>query len=235
MDGVHDLGGMHGFGPIRREPDEPVFHTDWERRAFGMTMGAMPGAGYNIDELRHAIERMDPAHYLSSTYYEHWLCALETALVEHGLASREEIEARVREMAAGNRQVPEKADPGLANGLRGLVRGGYSTRRDSAKKPRFARGDRVAVRNEHPAGHTRCPRYVRGASGVVERCWGSFVLPDQNAHAKGESPEPVYCVAFEAGNLWGSAAEAAEVVYVDLWESYLDPVTGKTRTRRAAK
>jgi len=99
MNGIHDLGGMHGLGPIRPEPDEPVFHEDWERRVFGLMVATFGGGQYNVDEFRHAIERMDPAHYLESSYYEHWLSAVETLLVEKGVLSADELAARKAELA----------------------------------------------------------------------------------------------------------------------------------------
>ena len=84
MNGIHDLGGLTCFGPVVCEDDEPVFHEDWERRVFAMMNlgGVVLGP---IDALRHAIERMDPLHYLDTTYYEHWLAALETRVVDRGL------------------------------------------------------------------------------------------------------------------------------------------------------
>jgi nitrile hydratase len=94
MNGIHDLGGMHGIGRIVREKDEPVFHADWERRMFGLFIAAFAGGHYNVDEFRHAIERMDPAEYLTSSYYEHWLHSLETLLVEKGVIKEQELEAK---------------------------------------------------------------------------------------------------------------------------------------------
>jgi nitrile hydratase subunit beta len=94
MNGIHDLGGMHGLGPIEPEPDEPVFHEPWERQVFGMMIATFAGGQFNVDQFRHAIERMAPAHYLESSYYEHWLAALETLLVENGALTRDELEAR---------------------------------------------------------------------------------------------------------------------------------------------
>jgi nitrile hydratase beta subunit len=98
MNGIHDLGGMHGLGPIRPDPDDPVFHEDWERRVFGLMIATFAGGNFNVDEFRHAIERMDPAHYLESSYYEHWLASIETLLVERGVLTREELDARKAEL-----------------------------------------------------------------------------------------------------------------------------------------
>ena len=101
MNGIHDMGGMHGLGPIVREADEPVFHAAWERRAFAITMAAGFLGEWNIDMSRHARELMPPAEYLASSYYEHWLWGLEHLLVEKGLLTVEEIEARVAELRRG--------------------------------------------------------------------------------------------------------------------------------------
>ena len=95
MNGIHDLGGMHGFGPVDPERDEPVFHHEWERRAFAVTMAAGFLGEWNIDMSRYAREQMPPAEYLATTYYEHWLFGLEQLLVERGLLTRAEIEERV--------------------------------------------------------------------------------------------------------------------------------------------
>jgi nitrile hydratase beta subunit len=101
MDGIHDLGGMHGMGPINPEPSEPVFHEEWERRMFGVMMATFAGGHFNVDQFRHGIERMDPIEYLRTSYYEHWLHALETLLVERGVIKREDLEAKWAEMIRG--------------------------------------------------------------------------------------------------------------------------------------
>src|SRR5690348_5771522 len=165
MNGVHDLGGMDGFGPVVRERNEPLFHAEWERRVFGLLLATMGQGIYNIDELRHSIERMSPAHYLGSSYYEHWLTGIDRLLAAKGTLSRAEIESRVREMAAGAPRATG-GNPELADALAGALGTGASTARGDGK-PRFARGARVRVRKMNPRGHTRCPRYVRGAAGAV--------------------------------------------------------------------
>jgi hypothetical protein len=100
MNGVHDLGGMHGFGPVVPEPDEPVFHTAWERRAFALTLAMGAWGHWTLDAARFARERIPPAAYLATGYYEKWLLGLETLLVEHGLLTPEEIEARIARLRA---------------------------------------------------------------------------------------------------------------------------------------
>ena len=98
MNGAHDMGGMHGFGPINPEPDEPVFHHEWERRAFAITVAAGFLGKWNLDMSRYARERMEPAEYLSTSYYEHWIHGLELLLVEKGLLTQEEIKQRMLEL-----------------------------------------------------------------------------------------------------------------------------------------
>lgn len=225
MDSVHDLGGTDGMGQIEREEDEPYFHEEWEAEVFGLLPTTMGQEMYNIDEFRHAIERMEPAHYLSSSYYEHWLSAMETLLVKKGVISEEEYQERLEEARSAEDPeeiVPEREDPELTENLLELVESGASTKRDPVE-PAFEPGDRVEVRNIHPEGHTRCPEYVRRATGEVAEVRGTFVLPDAHAHGEGESPEPVYSIRFDSEELWGeeSAAEN-ETLYIDLWESYLE-------------
>ncbi|MEW6301712.1 MAG: nitrile hydratase subunit beta [Thermodesulfobacteriota bacterium] len=217
MNGIHDMGGMTCFGPVVREENEPIFHAPWERRVFAMTMLAM-GAVDTLDAFRHAIERMDPVHYLASTYYEHWLAALETLLVEHGLATKEELATgTVRPTSTGTR-TPIPPDV-----ITEIVRRGVPADRPADQKPpRVRPGAHGVARNLHPRGHTRLPRYVRGKRGVIAQVHGTFVYPDTNAHGGGEQPQPVYSVRFSARELWGPTAAAHDSLYIDLWEEYLE-------------
>lgn len=232
MDGVHDLGGTDGVGPIERESDEPYFHDEWEAIAFGLALITMGRGMYNVDEFRHASERMDPVYYLDSPYYEHWLSAMETLLVEKGIVSADELRERldeVRSTADPGSIVPGVEDPTLTETMLELVESGASTMREEVE-PTFEPGDRVRVRNIHPTGHTRCPEYVRRARGEISDVLGTFVLPDTHAHGEGENPEPVYSVRFDSDELWGEEyAGENESVYIDLWESYLDPIRRRNR------
>ncbi len=207
MDGVHDLGGVAGFGPVEREAEEPVFHADWERRVFRLNGGVMLAGLVNGGRFRHSIERMDPGHYLTSSYYEHWLTGLTTLLVERGLVTRDELERR-----AGGRFPLSRPDRGVPPDEHGADR----------TAARFAVGDRVRVREWHPPGHTRAPRYVQGKRGVVVRGDGAFSVPDVEAHSDAKRVEPTYSVRFDAAELWGGGATAGEVMHVDLWEGYLE-------------
>jgi nitrile hydratase beta subunit len=215
---------MHGFGRVEREENEPTFHARWEAAVVAM-MRATLGAGlYNIDEFRHAIERMDPGRYLASTYYERWLDGVTRALVEKGIVSSSEVEAR----AAFFRERPEAPATAILDRPPPLhtsagPRGPETFFRPSAAPLRFAPGDRVVTRAWRRAGHTRLPRYARGKRGQIAAVRGVCVFPDANAHGRGEQPEPVYAVSFDARELWGDTAEPNQRVFIDLWESYLAP------------
>jgi nitrile hydratase subunit beta len=214
VDGVHDLGGMQDFGPVFVEPAEPAFHAPWEARMFGVGVVVTLQGLANANTLRYAIERMDPAHYLGSPYFEHWLTAFASLLVERGVLTQEELEARAGGPFPLSRPSQAPAWPAAAAARRAR-RGGEETARLSV-------GDRVRVRDTRPRGHTRCPRYVRGRHGVVERADGAFALPDAHVHGDDPPIEPTYSVRFDAAELWGEEAEAGATVSVDLWESYLE-------------
>ena len=219
MDGVHDLGGMHGFGPVDWDPKEPPFHGRWEAAVVAM-MRATRDRFYNLDEFRHGIERMDPAHYLGSSYFEHWLDGVARVLAEKGVIDPAEMEARAArfreqpDAPVGTGTASAKSDPGRLSD---------SSFRTASAEPRFAVGAAVLTRNIHPIGHTRLPRYARGKRGVIDAHRGCHVFPDTHAHGRGEQPEHVYSVRFDARELWGDAAEPNQRLYLDLWESYLLP------------
>ena len=221
------MGGMDGFGKVVPEQNEPVFHADWERRAYALVSLVMGAAQVNIDEFRHAIERIPPARYLASSYYERWIAAAETVLVEHGIATRDELLAK-EDAAIDPRQIanavathgpaPVKNKPG-----------------SKLPRARFAKGDRVRARNINPSGHTRLPRYVRGKAGVIARDWGVFVFPDTNAHHAGTKPQHCYSVSFDARELWGKPASSRERLYIDLWEDYLEPLALKSKPQTSKR
>jgi nitrile hydratase subunit beta len=217
MNGVHDMGGMHGFGPIEREENEPVFHADWEGHVLAMNRLL---TFYNIDAFRYGIERMNPADYLRSSYYERWLATVEYNLIKAGVLTAEELDQRTA-------LLQENPDADLPRGSGTTaplpVPEASPDAHDAKVTPRFSPGDEVIARNVHPTGHTRQPRYVRGKRGVIHRVLGVEIFPDTNAHGLGENPQPLYSVRFEARELWGESAEPRQVVYVDLWEPYLEP------------
>ena len=219
MNGPHDLGGQHGLGPVAPEPNEPYFHGAWEKRALGVTIACGAFGAWTIDESRHARENIPPATYLAASYYEIWIRALEVLLKRHGFVSAEELaQGRMLEKGAVPKRVLQAEMVSTV-----LAKGGPCDRPVDAA-PRFAAGDRVRTRNFNPTTHTRLPRYARGKVGVVEMAQGGFVFPDDNAHGKGENPQWVYTVVFDAAEIWGEGAEPGLTVSIDAWESYLERV-----------
>jgi len=225
MNGVHDLGGMHGFGPVVREEHEPVFHAEWEKSVFAISQAVRSVHHlFNLDEFRRGIESMDPAHYLAASYYARWLASIESNLVEKGVVTRADLDARTAILQADPlANLPRREDLALAERATTSRSSGTAVQLEPATSPRFAVGDQVVARNVHPAGHTRLPRYVRGRRGVVDHLRGTQTLPDANAHGLGPLPQAVYSVRFDGRALWGDSAEPRETLYIDLWESYLDP------------
>ncbi|MBI1965636.1 MAG: nitrile hydratase subunit beta [Betaproteobacteria bacterium] len=217
MNGVHDMGGMHGMGPVEIERDEPVFHSEWEARVFALNLASGFHRKWNMDMGRHSRERMPPAEYLAATYYERWLYGLEKLLVEEGLVSARELETgRAGEKAGGVRPL---AVAEVATYLRFRLR----ARLDDDVPPRFRPGDAVVARNIHPTGHTRLPRYARGRRGAVDRDHGVFIFPDASAMSRDKKPQHLYTVRFAARELWGPGAFARDSVHVNLWDDHLDP------------
>ncbi len=217
MNGIHDMGGMHGMGAIEYEKNEPVFHADWESRVFALNrlMGAW--GKWNIDASRYQRETIPPAEYMRMSYYEKFFAGLLELMVKTGLVTRAEIES------GGPAANSAKVKPALTAAMVGeFVTKGLPTSRAVTAKAAFKIGERVRARNMHPAGHTRLPRYVRGKLGEIVRDHGVFVFPDTNAQFIGEKPQHVYSVRFGAQELWGPNAPPRDAVYADLWEDYLE-------------
>ncbi|HEY1240852.1 MAG TPA: nitrile hydratase subunit beta [Bryobacteraceae bacterium] len=218
MNGIHDMGGMHGMGPIEYEKDEPVFHEPWEGRVFALTVAMGSWRKWNIDASRHGIEQIPPVDYLRMSYYEKWFTRLVGLLLERGLVTGAEV--------ADGRPAPDspKATPPLtaAQVAETLGKGGPYNR-DTPAPARFQPGQPVRARNLNPAGHTRLPRYVRGRLGAIDRDRGIYVFPDSNAQFRGENPQHLYSVRFTARELWGGEASPRDSVYLDLWDDYLEP------------
>ena len=217
MNGVHDMGGMAGLGPIAPEVGEPLFHEPWEARALALTLAAGAWRRWNLDASRHARELIPGPDYLRMSYYERWTAGLVTLMTEAGLIT-------AGELAAGrpDPDAPRATPPLDADAARAMIRRGGGALRQSDAPPRFAVGDQVRARNIHPAGHTRLPRYARGRRGRITRDHGAHVFPDANAHGQGEQPRRLYQVCFEADELWGEAAGWRGAVHIDLWEPYLE-------------
>ena len=202
MDGIHDLGGRQGFGAVRHAPDAPAFHAEWEKRINALYGLAVRLGIFNMDEYRHAIERMEPRHYLSASYYERTLTSLATLCVEKGVVTREQLEA----LADGAFPLALPAAPGRSN---------------VAGRTTLAIGDTVRVRGDHVPGHVRMPAYIRGKRGVVVGISPAYPFPDAHAHGVEADDEPTYDVRFVSTELWPDAAEPA-LVHVGVFESYLE-------------
>jgi nitrile hydratase subunit beta len=217
MNSVHDMGGMHGMGPICAEKNEPVFHQRWEGRAYGIAISMGAHGKWTLDALRHQIEQIPPADYLSMSYYEKWMAALVELMVQTGLVTLAEVENG--KAAQGS---PRMSPAITGDQVSLMLAHGAPASRDVEITPRFRAGQQVRARNTNPTGHTRLPRYARGKTGTIERDHGVFVFPDTNAPSLGENPQHVYSVRFAARELWGEEAPARDSVYVDMWDEYLE-------------
>jgi len=216
VNGVHDMGGMHGMGPIEYEKDEPVFHAPWEGRVFALNVAMGAWRKWNIDASRHGIEQLPPADYLRMSYYAKWFTRLVALMLKHGLITEQEI-------ANCGPNGPKLTPPFTAAKVAETLGKGGPYTRDIPAAPRFRTGQSIRARNLNPSGHTRLPRYVRGRVGAIERDHGIFVFPDTNAQFLGEKPQHLYSVRFAARELWGEQASANDSVYLDLWDDYLEP------------
>ena len=200
MDGMHDLGGKQGFGKVRFKPGTEIYHHAWELKANALSTALATAGLFNMDEYRHAIERMEPRHYIGASYYERVITACAILCVEKGLTTREELEKK----AGGAFPLARPSAPG----------------RPGRGEPAFAIGDRVTVRNEFVPGHHRMPGYIRGKTGVVVHVSPPFPYPDAAAHQLEEEWEPTYDVRFDTVELWPDASDRATVT-VGVFRSYL--------------
>jgi nitrile hydratase len=217
MNGVHDMGGMQGMGPIQYEKDEPVFHAAWEGRIYALNRAMRAWRKWNLDTDRHALELMPPADYLRMSYYERWVGRLAEQVVKFGLVTSEEMESG--KPAAGSPKLTPALTAAMAS--RFFSRGIPSSR-DPQVRPGFKVGQRVRARNINPASHTRLPRYARGKTGTIMRDHGVYSFPDTNAHFLGEKRQHVYSVRFAARELWGESASPRDFVHLDMWDDYLE-------------
>jgi len=216
MNGVHDLGGMQGFGPVVAEAGEPPFHAPWEGRVLGLQRTILYTRAWNIDVFRHAQEQLPGATYLTVSYYHRWLLGLTRTALERGLVTAEELDAG---HALGEAR-PVQRTLGLPDVEVATIRGPFG--RTPPAEARFAPGDSVRTRNLHPLGHTRLPRYARDKVGTVERVLGCHVFPDAAAAGRGEDPQWLYAVAFRGEDLWGTDGDPGIVVSIDAFEPYLE-------------
>lgn len=219
MNGPQDMGGQQGFGPVVPEPNEPVFHADWEKKAMALTVAMGFTGTWNIDRSRFERESLGPANYLTWSYYKIWFSGLEKLITDYGLATSDEIAAgKSKASPAPIKRVLKAEDTAAA-----LAKGG-PVERDKAGAPAFKPGDVVRARNFNPTGHTRLPRYLRSRQGVIHKARKAHVFPDTNARGEGENPEWLYSVRFKATELWGDEANPNDHVHVDCWEPYLERV-----------
>jgi nitrile hydratase subunit beta len=218
MNGVHDVGGMQGFGPIRRETNEPVFHADWEGRVLAMNLAMAAWGKFVVDNRRYVRELIPPAQALAMTYYEKWYAGLIANMLDASMVTRAEIDSGAP--AAGSAKL---TPPLTAAREPAFFAGGAPKKRNVASVANFRAGQRVKARNINPLTHTRLPRYARGKFGIVERDRGIFVFPDTNAQGLGEKPQHLYSVRFAARELWGDQGRPNDSVYIDMWDDYLEP------------
>lgn len=216
MNGPQDMGGQARFGPIAPEPNEPWFHSEWERRAFALTLAMGMTGSWNIDISRHARERLPAMQYWSSSYYEVWIAGLMTLMTDAGLVSHDEI-------ASGHTLTPPKPVTRVATAamIPAILQKGGPSSRKCGLTASFQIGDKIRTRNITTEGHTRLPRYARGKIGEILRAHGTHVLPDASAHRLGDNPQWLYTVRFTAKELWGH--DNKDHVMLDLWEPYLEP------------
>jgi nitrile hydratase beta subunit len=218
MNGIHDMGGMHGFGKVEPDADEHPFHASWEARVLAMQRALRYANAWNIDMSRDAIERQPPQRYLAASYYERWLMGMETNAVEKGLLDADEL-------AAGHALRPGRVAPRSmtrADLDRPQTRGSFS--RLPPREARFKPGDRVRMKNINPPSHTRLPRYVRGHEGLIEAVRGCHVFPDSVTTGRGEDPQWLYTVVFDGRELWGAHSDPTLRISVEAFEPYLEPV-----------
>ena len=217
MNGVHDMGGMHGFGKVEPETDERPFHADWEARVLAMQRAMRYTNAWNIDMSRDALERLPPPLYLASSYYERWTLGMQRSALEKGLIDPDEIDAG-HALRPGKpvERVMTKKDLGAI-----AKRGSFS--RPARRAARFKPGDRVRSRNINPPTHTRLPRYARDREGMIEAVRGCHVFPDAVTTGKGEDPQWLYTVVFDARELWGQSADPTLKVSIEAFEPYIEP------------
>jgi nitrile hydratase len=218
MNGVHDMGGMHGLGPLVIESNEPVFHAAWEGRVYAMHRAVGPWRKWNIDRGRFEIEMLPAADYLRMSYYEKWFARFVSLLIETGMITEEE--AKTGRPDPGSVRLTPALRPAQVPAM--ALHRNIPSSRDPKIKARFKVGQKVRARNIHPEGHTRLPRYARGKEGVIDRDHGVHVFPDASAMGKGDQRQHCYSVRFASRELWGAAANPRDSVYIDLWDDHLE-------------
>ena len=218
MNGLHDMGGMDGFGPVRPDGATTPFEYRWEAQAFSHLLACGALGKWNNDAVRSRFENFSPTEYLTMRYFERWNIGLIRLLIDAGLVTQEEI-------ASGRADPTAKktAPPLRERDVPAALAAGEPYNRIVSRQPIFADGAKVRARNVHPETHTRLPRYARGRRGMIDRVHGVFVFPDTNARMLGEHPQHLYSVRFDATELWGDRRDTRAPVYIDIWEQHLEP------------
>ena len=216
MNGIHDMGGMHGMGPIEHEKNEPVFHAPWEGRVYALNAALGAFQKWNLDAWRHHIESLPAADYLRMSYYERWFAAMQRRVVQYGLVTARELET--------GKAAPDapKAVPAFTPEMARNYARNIASPKDASIAPRFETGQQVRTRNINPTGHTRLPRYARGKTGQIARDHGVYIFPDSSAQTGDPARQHLYSVRFAARELWGDTAPARDSVHLDLWDDYLE-------------
>jgi nitrile hydratase beta subunit len=217
VNGVHDMGGMQGFGPISPEVNEPVFHAPWEGRVITMVLAIAAWGKFGADHRRHVRELIPPAEFLAMSYYQIWYAGLIANMLNAGMVTREETDSGIPAAVS-----PKLTPALLAARVPTFFANGAPKSRNVPAAANFRVGQQVRARNINPTTHTRLPRYARGKSGVVMSDHGIFVFPDTNASFLGEKPQHLYSVRFAARELWGQQAKPKDTIYIDLWDDYLE-------------
>ena len=221
MNGPHDVGGLHGFGPVHPEPDEPAFHHQWEKRALALHVALGLAGAYNLDEYRHARESLPPAEFLAASYYQTVVAGIESMAIAHGYVAPDELAA-----GRSDRTSDPPPQPLAPEAVADALRRGRPSTREAPRPARFSVGDTVRAKNIHPPTHTRLPRYARGHAGVITALHGCHALPDSRAHGHGDDPQWLYTIRFTGSELWGPAADPTLTVSIDAFEPYLEEGVG---------
>ncbi|MFP5021642.1 nitrile hydratase subunit beta [Pseudonocardia phyllosphaerae] len=225
MNGVFDLGGTDGMGKVDNDHmSEPVFRADWERVVFSMFAQSARAGLFNVDMFRHGIEQIEPADYLLSNYYEHWLHSISHYAEAAGVIDADELDRRTQYYLENpDAPLPEKeTDPEIVEFVNWASANGFPANRESDKTAQFSVGDEVVISDDSPYGHTRRARYIRGKRGVITGAHGTYLYPDTAGNGLGDCPEHLYTVKFDATDLWGpEVADPNGTVHFDVWEPYL--------------
>ncbi|QLQ09923.1 MAG: nitrile hydratase subunit beta [Nocardioidaceae bacterium] len=224
MNGLFDLGGADGLGPVNPPAEEAIFRAEWEKSVFAMFSALFRAGWFGLDSFRHGIEVMDPSVYLKSPYYEHWLHTYEINGARNGELDMDELDRRTQ-YYLDNPDAPMPAhEPNqeLLDFANAIVPAGVPAQRPTDNPVRFSVGDVVTLSTMAPLGHTRLARYVRGKTGTVIAYRGSFIYPDAAGNLRGEDPQHVYTVEFDGAELWGEYAEPNTTVTFDVWDPYIE-------------